>query len=194
MKLVPDRDCEECTACCHHIPINQDDFVKLANVDCIHLSKDGGCSIYKTRPSTCAGWYCAWRYLSGLGKNWRPDISGVLMDFTNEFIPDYFQNKQAIVLKVIDKQKFFNNNQLTQYVAQLVERKLPVFLAFGLDPKYSAASIFLNNQIEAEVSSKNHSAIKAVLEWALNECEKAPKSTVKIGEDGKIVTIPPKAE
>lgn len=192
MKLVPNRDCEECTACCHHIPINQDDFVKLANTDCIHLAADGGCSIYQTRPATCAGWYCAWRYMPGLGDNWRPDISGVLMDFTTDLIPDEFRGKQGVVLKVINKEKFFNNHQLTQYVAQIVERKLPIFLAFGLDPKYSAVSILLNNHVQEEVSTKNYGAIKELLEWAIGECENAPKNTIKI-ENGKIVSTPQNA-
>lgn len=188
MELVPDRECGECTACCHHIPINQDDFVKLANVRCVHLSDGGGCSIYETRPATCAGWYCAWRYLPGLGDNWRPDNSGVLMDFTTDLIPEEYQGKKAIVLKVIDKEKFFKNNQLTQYVMQIVEREMPIFLAFGLDPGYTAASIFLNNQLQEAARTRDYAAVGETLKWALEECDNAPKNAVEI-EDGRIVTI-----
>jgi len=192
MKLVSNRECGECTACCHHIPIDQEDIVKLPNVDCEHLMKEGGCRIYQKRPNTCANWYCAWRFIPTIGEQWRPDKSGTLMDFTTKAIPEEFRGKRALVLKVIDKEKFLSNPQLATFIINLIGRGLPMFISYGLEPGYSAISAFLNNVLSPAVKNNDIEAVKVEIEWLLNECENSPKNILKI-ENGHIVSIEPDA-
>ncbi|MDG1995585.1 MAG: hypothetical protein P8J14_03755 [Emcibacteraceae bacterium] len=190
MKLVINKECGDCSACCHHIPIDQEDFVKLPNVDCEHLRKGGGCNIYKKRPKTCATWYCAWRYLSNLNDQWRPDLSGVLMDFTTKFIPSEFNKDTALTFKVIDKEKFLSNTELTQFIIYLMAKNLPIFLSHGLEAGHSAISTILNPHLLDAAKEKNHKEILETLKFLIEECEKAPKNKLII-ENRRIKSIKP---
>lgn len=190
MKLVPNRECGECTACCHHIPIDQEDMVKLPNVDCEHLMKEGGCRIYQNRPNTCAKWFCAWRYISTIDEQWRPDKSGTLMDFSTKATPEEYSEKRSLVLKVIDKEKFLSNPGLAPFLIHLISQDFPMFLSYGLTPGYSAISMFLNNGLRSAVKKKDIEAVMEEIKWVLDECEKSPKNILKI-ENGRIVSIEP---
>ena len=82
--------------CCVYPPITELNKPRL--VHCVHLnvlapirenevqyssSCSGNCKKYDTRPKSCAGYRCSW--LDGHGNTEdRPDISGVLMDTTNQ--------------------------------------------------------------------------------------------------------------
>ncbi|MDG1858394.1 MAG: hypothetical protein P8I94_04785, partial [Emcibacteraceae bacterium] len=158
---------------------------KLPNVDCEHLRKGGGCNIYKKRPTTCATWYCSWRYLSNLNDQWRPDISGVLMDFSTKSIPSEYSSGTALIFKVIDKEKFLTNTELTQFIIYLMNKELPIFLSHGLEPGYSAISTILNPPLLDAVKDRNHQKIIEILNFILVECEKAPKNKLTI-ENGRI--------
>jgi Fe-S-cluster containining protein len=190
MDLVPNKECGDCSACCHHIPIDQEDFVKLPNIDCVNLRKGGGCNIYKNRPITCATWYCAWRYLPNLNDQWRPDLSGVLMDFSSELIPSEFKKDKALVFKVIDKEKFLLNTELTQFIIYLMNKNLPIFLSHGLEAGYSAISTILNPHLLVAVKERNHKEIRETLKFLIEECEKAPKNRLII-ENGHIKSLKP---
>lgn len=190
MKLVPNRECGKCNACCHHIPINQEDMVKLPNVDCEHLISGGGCRIYQNRPNTCAKWYCAWRYIPNIGENWRPDISGALMDFNSDATPKEFPKKRALVFKVIDKEKFISNPELVQFIIYLIEGGFPVFLSYGLEPGYSAISTFINYGLQSAVKQKDTKAVKEKIKQILKECENSPKNILKI-INGRIISFEP---
>lgn len=180
MKLVPDRDCDDCTVCCHHIPINQPDMVKLPNVDCEHLMKNGGCAIYKTRPETCATWYCGWRYSAALTDNWRPDKSGVLIEFSLKGLPSDFQAKSGLNIKIVDKEKAFTNEQFIPFLTAQVSHGIAVTLSYGRDPGHTAASAFLNHALKAPIAERNSDAVKEVLDWLMNELENLPKKKYKI--------------
>ena len=192
MKLVLNRECDKCNACCHHIPIDQEDFVKLPNVDCVNLIKGGGCSIYKNRPTTCATWFCAWRYIPTLGKHWRPDKSGVLMDFSSNATMEANSDEKVFTLKVIDTEKFFSNPELAPFVIHLIESGLQVSVSQGLEPGYSAVSATVNGLLRTAVKNKDQEAVIGELKWLLKKINSAPKNILKI-KDGHIVSTEPKS-
>lgn len=180
MKLVQNRECDNCSACCTHIPIDQDDFVKLPNVDCENLLKGGGCRIYKNRPTTCATWYCAWRYISTLSENWRPDKCGTLMDFNFNAIKEENSADKVFTLKVIDIEKFFSNPELAPFVIYLLKQGVQVSVSHGLELGYSAISAMVNDLLADAVKNNDHEAVIKELKWLLKKFDDAPKNTLKI--------------
>ena len=75
------RSCGPCTACCTSLAIKDDHLKKAAATPCPHLCADG-CSIYTTRPTSCAAFRCAW--LDGFGDDSdRPDLSGAIVELGN---------------------------------------------------------------------------------------------------------------
>lgn len=83
---MPERNCGDCTACCHALAIEELDkpgFQKCAYVQ----SGNGcaGCGIYDARPDCCRDFQCLW--LQGhLAEDDRPDKLGVI--FTTTGHPD----------------------------------------------------------------------------------------------------------
>lgn len=75
--LVPSRGCGDCTVCCVVPAIDHEEIQKHAGVRCPHAGQ--GCAIYETRPTPCREFFCAWRFIAGLGDEWRPDRSGILL-------------------------------------------------------------------------------------------------------------------
>ncbi|MCP5381448.1 MAG: hypothetical protein H6912_03695 [Kordiimonadaceae bacterium] len=159
----------------------------MPNVDCEHLLKKGGCSIYQTRPATCAGWYCAWRFSDVIKDDWRPDKLGALIDISLNGVPDDFHTKEGIVIKILDKNKAFSNDDFLKFIAIMVNRGTAVTLSFGLDPGYSAASAFLNYELMPAVKKGTKKAILEVINGIMDQLEKFPKIKYRI-EDGKLVT------
>jgi hypothetical protein len=51
----------------------------MPGVACPNLTGQGGCGIYESRPQTCRKYFCGWRLAAGLGGEWRPDRSGVMI-------------------------------------------------------------------------------------------------------------------
>jgi len=81
------RICGECNACCLLLEIKTDILQKPADILCKHSSKQDGCKIYKKRPAVCKTWYCAWREISELPEECRPDKLGIV--FTLEADPKH---------------------------------------------------------------------------------------------------------
>lgn len=65
------RECGTCTACCSTMIVPE--LNKAAHKACHHAHD--GCTIYETRPPTCADWDCLW-ILGHFRERDRPDKSG----------------------------------------------------------------------------------------------------------------------
>jgi hypothetical protein len=74
---LPDRVCGSCTQCCITLPIDHPQLDKPAGTRCLHLVA-GGCGIYPGRPSVCRSYQCAWKLMSDLPEEARPDRCGVI--------------------------------------------------------------------------------------------------------------------
>lgn len=186
MELVPNRECDECTACCKHLTIETTDLVKLPNVKCEHLLKNGGCGIYSRRPDPCRGWFCAWRSLSELDDNWRPDKSGVMLEFSNEQFPGIYANRIGYRFTVIDKDKASQNIELAKFLKKQITIGAPCLLAFGNEPAQNPPVTFLNEAMRTAAAKPDPREILAELNKAIGACEKQPKDYLKI-ENGQII-------
>ena len=98
MHLVKDRSCGECSVCCVALNVDTKEFQKLPGVACSHLCKSGGCAIHDMRYEVCRTYHCGWRYLDQLGDDWRPDRSGVLIDFQVEGLPSHYPKRPGVRL------------------------------------------------------------------------------------------------
>lgn len=77
LKVIQDRTCESCKACCVVLAVRLEDEIKPAGETCKHLCSVG-CGIYEQRPRDCSEYLCGWR--GGLGDaEHRPDRVGVLL-------------------------------------------------------------------------------------------------------------------
>lgn len=81
------RSCLGCTLCCRLPEI--DAFSKPANVWCSHCSAEAGCAIYAERPQLCRDFLCLWMVDEGLGPEWDPARSHMMI---------YSQGQQMTVL------------------------------------------------------------------------------------------------
>lgn len=74
---LPERSCRSCTLCCELPDI--DELDKPANTLCRHCVRDEGCIAYAARPATCRDFLCAWRTDVGLGAEWDPVVSHMMV-------------------------------------------------------------------------------------------------------------------
>lgn len=76
-KVVPGRACGSCTLCCKVVSIAE--LAKPAGVWCTHCRPGRGCGIHMLRPMVCRGAYCEWMMSKGLGPEWKPDRSKIVL-------------------------------------------------------------------------------------------------------------------
>jgi hypothetical protein len=76
-KVVPGRACGSCTLCCKVPSIAE--LGKPAGAWCTHCLPGRGCGIYTLRPMVCRGAYCEWMMSKGLGPEWKPDRSKIVL-------------------------------------------------------------------------------------------------------------------
>lgn len=75
--IVAGRSCGTCTLCCRLPEI--DLFDKPADAWCRHCVEGHGCSIYAGRPSVCRDFLCHWMTREGLGAEWEPARSHMMI-------------------------------------------------------------------------------------------------------------------
>lgn len=186
MILVPNRECGECTACCKHLTIETTGLVKLPNVTCTHLMKNGGCGIYSRRPTPCREWFCAWRNLSELDDSWRPDKSGVMLEFSDEQFPGIFANRVGFRITIINKERATRNNKLAKFLKKQITNGVPCLLAYGVEPAQNPPVTFVNMAMRNAASKYDHKEIMQEIKKAIMACEQQPKDFLKI-EKGRII-------
>jgi hypothetical protein len=75
------RECGSCRACCTVLGVQE--LGKDPHTRCSSLSDSTGCTIYETRPGTCAAYVCGWlggSFGDGNARSLRPDRLGVILD------------------------------------------------------------------------------------------------------------------
>jgi Fe-S-cluster containining protein len=106
------RDCGSCTACCTWLIGNAYGHSFGNGRSCKFLC-EGDCSVYKARPKTCEGYFCAWAQ-ELIDEDYRPDKSGVLVSVEQN------ENGQYLKVLTIDKNKI--NNNIIEYFNKWGER------------------------------------------------------------------------
>jgi hypothetical protein len=165
VELVEGRKCGECTVCCtvHHIDTKE--FQKPPGISCPHLCAQG-CSIYTTRYPICREYHCGWRYLEFLSDNWRPDKSGVLMQFspTAELPPGY---ETGVSFILVARPPGGFTRALYHYVAHLIADGVHVMLAVPGPPGEYPVVAFLSEELRQAALRRDYAPIEAVFAEAL---------------------------
>jgi hypothetical protein len=145
------------------------EFQKLPGVPCTHLCKTG-CSIHATRYPICRSYHCGWRCLQFLGEDWRPDKSGVLIDFQFDDLPSHYPKRPGIRLTLVDRTKALRRD-FYDYAARLIAAEVPVVLAVPGPPSHFPAGGFLNDALKEAVAARDLSQVEAVFVQALKDLE-----------------------
>jgi len=135
------RKCDECQVCCVVKAIKE--IKKPAFTICNHQCSLG-CAIYESRPVSCAAYSCSW--LSGmLPDNWRPDISGILIDVVWDTL-NLYERKPGALIKVIDgKRVELHSNQGSRIKALITVVKPKQIVVHSYNPvKLSLAILSVN--------------------------------------------------
>jgi len=169
VELVKERVCGECSVCCFVLNVDTAEFQKLPGFPCSHLC-EAGCSIHTTRYPVCRTYHCGWRYLQFLGDDWRPDKSGVLIDFQADDLPAHYPKRPGIRVTVVDRDKALRR-PFFDFAARLIAADVPVILAVPGPPGHFPVGAFLNDALKQAVSERNGSVVEAVVAQALKGLE-----------------------
>jgi hypothetical protein len=75
--IVPGRSCGTCMLCCKVFRIEE--AGTEAGEWCQHCVPGKGCKIYETRPEPCRVFFCQWMFQPGLGPEWKPEKSKIVL-------------------------------------------------------------------------------------------------------------------
>ena len=172
LDLVPGRECGECTVCCVILNIDTPEFQKMPGKPCAHLCEGGGCGIHATRYPVCRAYHCAWRFLAHLGDAWRPDRSGVLVDFQNQALPDHLPKRPGIRLTIFKAPNPEFQPLLLRWIAGLVSQEVPVVLAVTGPPGHYPAGAVLTDALREAVAQRDIPKIQAMISAAFSDLAK----------------------
>jgi hypothetical protein len=159
--------------------IDTKELRKTSGVLCQHCHEGVGCSIYQSWPPVCRDWFCGWRQLPYLTDDWRPDRSGVMVDFLTESdiseneIPAHYQTKvmfKFIILSAgaIERLRF------AEIAGGLVADGIPVFLAICGPVGHQQAKVFINEAMKNAVATRDRDGAMAVLRQAMEVLARHP--------------------
>ena len=161
--LVPGRECGDCKLCCIVVPIDEPDMQKQPGALCRHRSARG-CEIYDTRPSACRTYFCGWRRLAFLDDDWRPDISGLLIESGTPTTVGIGSTVLTLVgnpLKTIRQQRFLD------FVSGNIARNVPLWLGLPGPCGMAKAALPLNTPEIKSAAARSRSDLRAGLEEVL---------------------------
>ena len=160
IELVKGRQCGECTVCCTAMAIDKPDIQKEAGVTCRHCK--AGCTIYETRPPLCRDFYCGWRQLPTLDDSWRPDISGVFV----EFEPVGDRTGLSLVL-IGNPLKTVRQSSFIDFVKVGVCGDVPLQLGIPGPQGHQGAALLLNTKEMLQAARTSRAQVKDLLEKEL---------------------------
>jgi len=166
--LVRGRECSECSACCVVLNVDTAEFQKLPGKACTHLCQGGGCAIHATRFPVCRVYHCGWRYLAHLPDDWRPDKSGVMIDFQHDDLPGHYPKRPGIRFTVFGPPETSLRPALLDYIARLIASDVPVILAAPGPPGYFPAGAFLNDILKEPAAKRDFAGVQRVLAGAFS--------------------------
>ncbi|HLY58104.1 MAG TPA: YkgJ family cysteine cluster protein [Stellaceae bacterium] len=163
--LVPGRACGSCNACCVALTIDDPELQKPQGHRCPNSDRDGGCTIYATRPHTCRTFYCGWRQLKWIRESLRPDQSGVLVLLDSEISKVNATERLAIggVQFMLLNKAALKAEGLAESVAAAVAAKIPVYLCIPGEPGFTVAGGRINEDLEEAVRIRDKAAVLRIL-------------------------------
>lgn len=172
MQLVAGRECGECSVCCVLLTVDTPEFQKLPRTPCVHLGPGGkGCTIHATRFPICHVYHCAWRYLAALGNEWRPDRSGVLLEFQSDGLPAHYPKRPGLRVTLTGATETVFEPGFVVLLTQLIATGVPVILSIPGPKGHYPAAAFLNDALAEPAKAKDSARIAAVLRQILSGLE-----------------------
>lgn len=161
-KLVVGRECGKCSACCISLTIIDEKLKKDADLACPNLIVKGGCRIYQERPNVCKSWYCGWRFMEGLGPDWRPDRIKVVLRF---------DEGGGITFQPIGEPvKALTNKKVLKFMGAAMEGGIQLFISVPTKPGFCSAKAYVNDQLASAVQmhdlSELKNAMKKLIEYS----------------------------
>jgi hypothetical protein len=134
-RLVPERDCGSCVACCKILEINQPELKKPSDVLCQH-NTGTGCGIYLSRPAICRTWYCLWRRIAEMPDFTRPDKIGVVFSIDRHNPPRNLFEQLYIVARTINGPHDLLHPEVKAIIEMFVdEGTLPIWVSHDGEKK-----------------------------------------------------------
>ena len=183
LPLVPGRDCGDCVVCCSTMNIDKPDVQKHSGMLCRHCV-GGGCAVYETRFDVCRTFHCGWRQMPNLGDGWRPDRSGVMIEFQ---VLD--QDGGYSLMLVGNPLKAVRQPELIDFVATNVSRNVPVWMTLPGPAGHQGAQSLLNTQGMRQAAAISRAKVKELLEVALKRLQAYPFQPYVMTNSGQGVGI-----
>lgn len=188
VELVPGRECGSCNACCVIPVIDSPELTKLPGAACRH-SQAAGCDIYESRPNVCRRFFCGWRRNSLVPEAWRPEESGIFVVMGTENVPPQFGGAVGFTLMLVGNPlKTVRQQDVVDFVAGCVLRRIPVFLAVPGPKGSHAASLLLNEPQMEAAARQTRGAVKTLLEQALKRVTAHDHQPYVMAHDGADVS------
>ena len=157
INLVPGRECGECTLCCEVQNIDKPEVQKTSGSLCKNCV-DGGCTIYETRYAVCRSFHCAWRQIADLDESWRPDRSGVFLDY------QLLNGVTGLSLMLVGNPlKTVRQGWFVDYVQRAVRDGVPLVLALPGPIGMRSAKALLNNDEMRHAAAGSPEQVRQVL-------------------------------
>jgi hypothetical protein len=183
-RLVPGRECGECTLCCIIPAIDKPEIQKMPGSVCRHCSS-GGCAIYEARPPICRGFYCAWRRTSQIPEDWRPDKSGIFAELEIK-VPPQFKPIGINLMLVGNPLKIVRRTDFIDFVAGNIRNNVALFMGVPGPKGMQSVRLPLNTRELLDATTQSRAHVKAVLENMLKRLaayECVPLALVHGGQD-----------
>jgi hypothetical protein len=100
--------------------------------------------------------------LTAFGEDWRPDKSGVLIDFQTDELPDAYPKRPGIRFMIVGPVETMFRRSFLEAVRSLLVAEVPVVLAVPGPPKHFPAKVFLNDLLKDHVRAGDFARIEAV--------------------------------
>lgn len=164
--LVPGRECGGCTVCCIVLNIDSPGLQKPAGMVCPNCT-GAGCAIHASRPQVCRAYHCLWRSSENLGPDWRPDLSGVLVELDEADIPPGY-GTPAVKFSPLRGADTLAWKPLLTAIASHMQRGRAVFLGAKAPAGLTSRKVFLNERMGTAITARNLAAAHAALleAWA----------------------------
>jgi hypothetical protein len=125
-----DRPCGDCIACCVLPLIDAPELKKPEGVACPHCTGQG-CAAYETRPAVCRTFNCAWKRISSMPIETRPDRLGVMFTLERHLPPrNVFEHLYFVGVATGDPGAL-QSSAAQDVIRMLSEGLLPVFVSHG---------------------------------------------------------------
>jgi hypothetical protein len=107
-----------------------------------------------------------------LGEDWRPDKSGLLIDFQVEGLPPHYKKRPGIRLTLAGSRELAFHPVFMDYVARLVTAEVPVILAVPGPPGHFPASTLLNDALREAAKTRDFARMKEFFTMLLADLER----------------------